>query len=53
MDGVKPMWEDEHCKNGGRFVLRVPKTHSNKYWEDLVLSMIGESFSTPNELLGV
>jgi len=36
------MWEDELCKNGGRFVLRVPKTHSNLFWENLALSMIGE-----------
>ena len=47
------MWEDEQCKNGGRFVIRVPKSHSNKYWEDIVLSMIGEQFSQQNEILGV
>lgn len=47
------MWEDEQCKDGGRFVLRIPKTHSNKYWEDAVLAMIGEQFSAQNEILGV
>ena len=46
------MWEDEQCKDGGRFVLRIPKSHSNKYWEDIVLSMIGEQFSVQNEILG-
>jgi translation initiation factor 4E len=47
------MWEDEQCKDGGRFVLRLPKSHTNKYWEDLVLHMIGEQFSVANELLGI
>ena len=53
MEGVKPMWEDEHCKDGGRWVVRVPKTITNKLWEDLTLTMIGEQFSVENEILGV
>lgn len=47
------MWEDENCKQGGRWTLRVPKTHTNKYWEDLVLAMIGEQFSVENEINGL
>lgn len=47
------MWEDEHCKDGGRWSLRVPKTHSNKYWEDLILALIGEQFTNDNEILGL
>jgi hypothetical protein len=47
------MWEDEKCKEGGRFVLRVPKTHSNLFWENLVLSMIGEQFRCANEVIGI
>lgn len=53
MDPVKPMWEDEHCKDGGRWSLRLPKTHTNKYWEDLLLAMIGEQFSLADEILGL
>lgn len=45
VDGVKPVWEDPACKEGGRFSLRVPKTHTSKFWEDLLLAMIGEQFS--------
>ena len=47
------MWEDENCQDGGRWVLRVPKTHANLYWEDLVLAMIGEQFTDENEILGM
>jgi hypothetical protein len=36
------MWEDDNCKDGGKWSLRVPKDRTNKYWEDLVLAMIGE-----------
>lgn len=51
--GVKPLWEDAACKEGGRFSLRVPKTHTAKYWEDLLLAMIGEQFSCADEILGL
>ena len=47
------MWEDENCKDGGRWSFRVPKTHTNKYWEDLVLAMVGEQFSEENEINGL
>jgi translation initiation factor 4E len=47
------MWEDENCKDGGRWSLRVPKTHTNKYWEDLLLALIGEQFTHDNEILGI
>jgi hypothetical protein len=47
------MWEDESCKDGGRWVIRVPKSHSNKYWEEIQLAMIGEQFREENEVLGL
>ncbi len=42
MEGVKPMWEDPNFVEGGRFTLRVQKTHSNRFWEDLMLGFLGE-----------
>lgn len=47
------MWEDESCKDGGRWSVRVPKTHTNKYWEDILLALIGEQFTHEDEVLGV
>ena len=42
VDGVKPLWEDEACTDGGRITIRFPKTHAAKYWEDMLLALIGE-----------
>ena len=54
IDGVTPLWEDPACKNGGRWSIRTPKTHTAKFWEDLVLAMIGEQFDAPEgEVLGL
>lgn len=53
VDGVKPMWEDEQCKDGGRWVIKVPKSHTNKIWEDIVYHMLGEQFRPDNEVLGL
>jgi translation initiation factor 4E len=47
------MWEDEQCKDGGRWSLRVPKTHTNKYWEDITLALIGENFTNEGEVCGI
>lgn len=51
--GVQPLWEDPAFKDGGRFTLKVPKTHTSKYWEDLLLAMIGEQFTGADEVLGL
>ncbi len=48
------MWEDEHCAQGGQWRIRnLPKTHTNKYWEDLCLALIGDMFTHENEVLGI
>ena len=54
IDGVKPLWEDEHCKDGGAYKIRMPKTHTAKYWEDLLLALVGEQFDAESgEVLGL
>ena len=47
------MWEDEHCKDGGKWGLRLPKSHTNKYWEDLLLALVGNLFTDENEVNGL
>jgi translation initiation factor 4E len=42
--GIKPVWEDPQLVDGARFNLKMPKSHCSKYWEDLLLAMIGEQF---------
>ena len=47
------MWEDAQCKDGGKWAFRVPKSHTNKYWEDLCMALIGDQFSDQNEVNGI
>ncbi|XP_075248642.1 eukaryotic translation initiation factor 4E-1A-like isoform X2 [Convolutriloba macropyga] len=46
-DGIIPKWEDEKNKQGGRWVLPIPKTikeEVDKYWLETLLCLIGEAF---------
>lgn len=54
-DGIKPMWEDEFNKNGGRWTYNVERRVSNnpselmphiieKAWLEVMLRLIGEGF---------
>lgn len=48
------MWEDEQCKDGGAFKIRVPKTHTAKYWEEMLMALVGEQFEAESgEVLGL
>lgn len=38
---IKPMWEDEYNKNGGRISLKLRKDFSTIIWEEILLAMIG------------
>ena len=51
--GIKPMWEDSLNMNGGRFVLRIKKDYGNKFWEDLLLSFIGECKEDSENICGL
>lgn len=43
-DPVKPMWEDEHNKNGGRISFKLKKDSTSLIWEELILTFITNSF---------
>jgi len=51
-NGIKPMWEDDANKHGGKWIVRMRKGLASKYWEDLVLAIIGEQFQVGDELCG-
>lgn len=40
--GIRPEWEDPALVEGARFSIKSDKSHTSKYWEDLLLAMIGE-----------
>ncbi len=46
------MWEDVQNASGGKWMVRLKKGLASKYWEDLILAIIGEQFDVGNEICG-
>ncbi|EGC34572.1 hypothetical protein DICPUDRAFT_98173 [Dictyostelium purpureum] len=42
--GTRPIWEEN--EEGGEFVLKVKKFQTDEIWNELVLSVVGEQFSS-------
>ncbi|KAF9887322.1 hypothetical protein FE257_010317 [Aspergillus nanangensis] len=42
---IRPVWEDEANKKGGKWIVRLKKGVADRYWEDLLLAMIGDQFA--------
>lgn len=42
--GIRPVWEDKENKNGGKWNIRLKKGVADRYWELLLIAMIGEQF---------
>lgn len=42
--GIRPVWEDEENKKGGKWIVRLKKGVADRYWEDLLCAMIGDQF---------
>jgi len=53
--GIKPMWEDERNKRGGRWLLILQKNKMSKFvdemWLEVLLCLIGEAFGDDSEQL--
>ncbi len=47
--GIRPVWEDEDNKYGGKWTVKLKKGVSDRYWEDLLLAIIGDQFSETTE----
>ena len=45
-EGVKPMWEDEENRKGGKWILRMKKGLASRQWEDLLLALVGGQMFT-------
>ncbi|WPG98526.1 Hypothetical protein R9X50_00131700 [Acrodontium crateriforme] len=48
-EGIRPVWEDEENKRGGKWTMRVKKGVADRYWEDLLLAIIGDQFAEASE----
>lgn len=48
-DGIRPVWEDEENKRGGKWIMRLKKGVADRYWENLLLALIGDQFGEAGE----
>ncbi|KAF3479522.1 eukaryotic translation initiation factor 4E-4 [Arthroderma uncinatum] len=46
---IRPVWEDEANKKGGKWIIRLKKGVADRYWEDLLLAMVGDQFAEASE----
>ena len=46
--GIKPTWEDPSNAAGGKWIVRLPKGLSSRYWEEIILALIGGQFGLPD-----
>ncbi|KAI1661219.1 translation initiation factor eIF4e [Daldinia decipiens] len=52
--GIRPIWEDDENKLGGKWVLRLKKGVADRYYEDLLMACVGDQFGDEaDELCGV
>lgn len=43
-EGIRPVWEDAGNKRGGKWIIRLKKGVADRYWEDLLLAIVGDQF---------
>ncbi|RMZ90043.1 hypothetical protein DV736_g2710, partial [Chaetothyriales sp. CBS 134916] len=43
-DSIRPVWEDEANKKGGKWIVRLKKGVADRYWEELLMAIIGDQF---------
>lgn len=46
---IRPIWEDEVNRSGGKWVVRLKKGVADRFWEDLLLALIGDQFGDAGE----
>uniref|UniRef100_A0A3Q3GZZ6 Eukaryotic translation initiation factor 4E type 2-like n=1 Tax=Labrus bergylta TaxID=56723 RepID=A0A3Q3GZZ6_9LABR len=51
-EGIKPMWEDDSNRSGGKWIIRLRKGLASRFWENIILAMLGEQFMVGEEICG-
>jgi len=44
-EGIKPTWEDKLNSCGGKWIVRLRKGLASRYWEEVILALIGSQFT--------
>eukprot|EP00276_Gloeochaete_wittrockiana_P016839 CAMPEP_0184353008 /NCGR_PEP_ID=MMETSP1089-20130417/73445_1 /TAXON_ID=38269 ORGANISM="Gloeochaete wittrockiana, Strain SAG46.84" /NCGR_SAMPLE_ID=MMETSP1089 /ASSEMBLY_ACC=CAM_ASM_000445 /LENGTH=208 /DNA_ID=CAMNT_0026688057 /DNA_START=28 /DNA_END=651 /DNA_ORIENTATION=- len=52
-EGIRPLWEDEENKYGGKWIVRIPKGVADLYWESILMALVGGEFQVGDELCGI
>lgn len=47
--GIRPVWEDDNNKKGGKWTMRLKKGVADRYWEDLLMALVGDQFFEASE----
>jgi translation initiation factor 4E len=47
--GIRPVWEDDENKRGGKWIVRLKKGVADRYWEELLLAIVGDQFAEASE----
>ena len=50
--GVRPIWEDPENMLGGKWIVRLKKGVASRFWESLIMAVIGEQFDLGEEICG-
>ncbi|CZT21264.1 related to mRNA cap-binding protein related to eIF-4E [Ramularia collo-cygni] len=48
-EGIRPVWEDEENRRGGKWIMRLKKGVADRYWEELLMAIIGDQFGEAGE----
>lgn len=48
-EGIRPVWEDEENKRGGKWIMRLKKGVMDRYWEEILLATVGDQFAEAGE----
>nr|VDD33408.1 unnamed protein product [Brassica oleracea] len=51
-DGIRPMLEDGANCNGGKWIIRFSKGVSSRFWEDLLLALVGDQLDDADNICG-
>ncbi|KAJ6360130.1 hypothetical protein OIU77_004193 [Salix suchowensis] len=51
-EGIRPLWEDSANCNGGKWIIRFKKVVSGRFWEDLVLALVGDQLDYSDDICG-
>ena len=44
-EGIKPTWEDPNNARGGKWIVRLKKGLASRYWEEVILALMGGQLS--------